>query len=138
MRIRVFELCDAAVVRDNMLSVVNGGINSMPRDDFPATMQCDLAVALELDLHEGHFDLEASLHMVSDDGIDCGVAPLNIGADLQLSPGNEPATAEESIVFPQAIGLRNLTLPQPGSYRLELRSRGELVTFLRFAMWKSE
>lgn len=133
MRVQTFALCDAAVVRMNMLTTVNAGINSMPRSTFPAQMQCDLAIALELDLVDGRFDLNASLHVVDEAREDFEFPPLDLSA--QIEGTDEGGDSEsDSVVFAQAISLQDLTLPLGGRYRLELRSGDELVTFLRFHM----
>lgn len=132
LRVRCFDLCDSAVERGQLLTVVNGGLNIMPRLEFPAPMQCDLAISLELEFTSETFELIASLHMISEDGHELDISPLDVGN--QLTPTDARPNKMKSVVYPQAISLQHLRLPAPGVYRIELRSGDEVVAVARFAM----
>lgn len=111
MKVTAALLCDAATVREGLLHVLGAGLTHFGREAFPARMDCDFGLALEVeegDVRSPH-TVRCSVH--SEDGDETYAV-----ADLGFGPGE----AEGPEPLPQALAavlsLRNVGLPKPGRY----------------------
>lgn len=132
MRVRAFSLCDKAVVRGQLLTIVNGGFNELIREDFPSVMACDLAISLEFDLTHARSEIPLSLDIETDIGEDFGLEPLVIDVDLAARPEDPLPTGSSPAIWHQVVEMDRMVLPSEGHYRMVLRSGDEVVTFMRF------
>lgn len=132
MRIRSFVLCDSAVTRDQLLTIVNGGFNELVREDYPATMQCELAISIEFDLTREYQKSQLSLEMQTEVGEKFALDPLQMNVELRARDDEELPAGSVPAIWHQTIDLRNMVVPGPGYYRIILKADGEILTYTRF------
>jgi hypothetical protein len=111
MRLTAVILCDAANVREGLLSVLSGGITIIARPSFPNVLGAQLAIQLlDEDSSSPDFNLEVRLR----DG-DQMLMSTRMAGRPAPSPLAHPE-APNSVAF--VIGLP-FVLPHPGRYSLE-------------------
>lgn len=131
MRVRVATLCDAATVRDDLLNVLSAGISVSNVGAFPTPLNVTLALLIEIEASEVGIEHSVELRVVSSGGDVLG------GANGQFSmkeseAAKNPLTRNGPGSVPLALPLEQITIPEPGEYRLELTVNGEHEPPLRF------
>lgn len=133
MKVQAF-LADAVSTRDNLLHVLGGGITRLWRAEYPAPMGVDLAFLFTVHPTEAAEPHRVRIVIQSVDG------PPEIArldgefaldpADARLGPaGRQPG---ESLVFPLGLSLRQIAIPEPGSYSVEILVDNQHVDSLFF------
>ena len=114
MRVAVAALADAATVRENMLNVLSAGVTTIVPREYPASFGLDLAIMIELDKDDLAVDNAISIAVVVSDPEDKNTAEITgeLGwAASELWPQFVPAP----------MSLRELSVAQPGMYKVTLR-----------------
>ncbi|MFT3798106.1 hypothetical protein [Microbacterium sp.] len=124
MRVRQFDLADSVVVRNGLLTTVNGGLNLLSRAEFPATLDADLAVVVEFDI-----PVDASVAVAIKIQLFKVGAPESsvLIAELtgQLNRERDAMTDIVTMSIPQPVA--HLTVDAPGGLRVRVvRERREV------------
>lgn len=133
---QVFVLCDAANVRDGLLNILGAGISSISRHEFPAQLDC--LVAIQFEISGGSMDDEIVLRVVvsGGDGEQVDVpefeTTLNQTPIEQRTPKPTPALNNPSFTVPFILNASALTVPAPGSYQMALFVNDQQLSSLRF------
>jgi hypothetical protein len=134
--------CDAASVRENLLHVLGGGINTVWRSEFPAPLGADLALMFEAedrDLSQEH-NLRVIMHHVDPENHERRVV-LQMTANLKpetLAHLTEPPEPLEVINLPVVVPLRVVGIDAPGRYEIELVLNNSLVRMVPFLAAQQE
>jgi len=105
-------LCDAASVREGLLSVLGAGITVVWRESFPAPLFADLAAQFErLDVAASRYDVSISARPVEG-----GESVFNAELQLQVEARDD----DRPQMIPLIVPLRDVGVPGPGSYILEV------------------
>lgn len=115
MQLAAALLCDAASVRENLLSVLGGGVSAMSRDMFPAAMDIDLALMFAIhpsELADAHV---LRVRVVGADGQELAAIDGRFGPAQVVGP-RPNAEVQQPMVLP----LRTVGLPGPGHYSVEI------------------
>lgn len=99
----------------------------MWRDEFPAKMDCALALVLELHQMELDRQHEVDVRVMGGDGEELARAK---GALSGQAP--QDAIAGETLLAPIVIPLTNTSLPEPGQYSIDIMVDGSYARSLTF------
>jgi hypothetical protein len=113
-------LCDFAQVRGGLLTVVSGGITTLYRPEFPAALDCHLALVFELSIVE--LDVEHTFSVKVTE-IDSATVVGNV--DGNLAPGTIDGGGIGEVLFPAAIDLGPLVVEGPGRFDVSVSFDGE-------------
>jgi hypothetical protein len=118
-------LCDAAKARDGLLFVIGGGINRVARPQYPAPLNCDLA--LMITMHPAEMTERHRLRVMvqGEDGLRIAEVEAEFGFGVEGAP-----PPIQKVSSPLILGLAALPLPAPGHYSLEVLFDGQLVRSL--------
>lgn len=128
MQVSAAILCDFASVRENLITIVGGGVTRVIRPEFPAPMGVALALVLELhqmELGKPH-ELEVLVQGQDGEQVASIVGGFNLGR-AQAEPG-------ETVLAPMPFDLRNVGVPAPGVYSIEVAVDGTHQRTLRFSV----
>ena len=130
MQVTTALLCDFAQVRANMLFVLSGGITRLNRPAWPASMQCSLALMIEMHPTESARPHELEVIIQGQDGERIG----EVAGAFQLDVETQPLDLDvgESLHLPVALNLAGIGVPKPGPYSIELLIDGAHVRTLHF------
>ncbi|MFP3883642.1 MAG: DUF6941 family protein [Actinomycetota bacterium] len=127
MRLNTALLADAAHTRDRLLYIIGGGITRIWRPEYPSPLNLD--VGLMLEIHPTEFDRP---HEITIRGMDeDGEHIVEVRGAVQATAGEDHDVGESALV-PAVLGLRNVGLPHPGVYTLEIVIDGQHQTSIRF------
>ena len=106
-------ICNYAEVRGGLLYVMSGGLTRMIRPEVPAPLGAMLAVMVEIPYDETYLvhELSITVRQVETAAV---VGRVSMGFQLEpvdLNPG-------ESVYYPVAVHLEDLSLPALGQYDL--------------------
>jgi hypothetical protein len=132
-------LCDAATIREGLIHILGGGVTRVWRGPFPARLGIDLAMVFTLhptELGEKH---RLKVVVQSTDGAQVA----NLDAEFEVGPAHPVIEVEppekpearvpgESSVVPVVVPLREVPLPGPGSYSIEVLVDGQHIQSLFF------
>ena len=107
--------CDSATVRENLLHVLGGGITRIWRNQFPATLNLDLALIFTLTRLEAQEQRRLRVFVQTADG----ARLAEIVADLGVTPSSD-LKPEERIPVPVTLSLRQVPIPDEGIYGVEV------------------
>jgi hypothetical protein len=110
-------LCDSAVVRDGLLSVLNGGLDHWAPDRYPAPLAVGFAALIEADDMDSHCEHDFCVDITDERLSRIGGATGKFEV-RGLAPG-------ETIELPVAFQLSAVTVPEYGDYEVTLRIDGE-------------
>ncbi|MDX1510521.1 MAG: hypothetical protein R3249_04190 [Nitriliruptorales bacterium] len=117
MQLAAALLCDAANVRERMISILSGGITRIRRPSYPAPLNAQLALVVELHQTEIGHRHEVGVLVQGQDGQQVATAQAAFDATGDVSPG-------ETILVPIVVGLGGAMLPGPGPYSIEVTLDG--------------
>jgi len=111
-------LCDAVTVREGLLHVLGGGANTLWREAYPAPLGVDLGLLLTLHPSEATEAHHVRIILQDEDG----KVVAQLDAEFTINqPATEPAVRPGQMLYvPLAIPLRNVPIPNAGSYSVEL------------------
>ncbi len=131
MELKATILCDFAIVRDSLLTVVGGGVTRVFSANAPVNPNLSVAVVLGLSQTEMGASHEARLEVHDEDGNAVSAVigsfqftPQPVGTDrlgINVLPGEE-------MVIPLSFDLRGCSLPHFGGYSIVLVVDGEVMT----------
>lgn len=134
IRLAAALLCDSANIRENLLSVLGGGITRIGRPDFPASINCDLALAFYASPRtSARDDHSIRVSLLSPDGEELYSFEAGFELDTTLAIDDD-----ETVTVPLVIPLGVMGVPNPGNYQVEVRADGELLTSVPFRVDKIE
>ena len=113
MKITTGLLCDFASVREGLLFVVGGGITRVRRAQYPAALDCSVALLVELHQMKLTRPHELELRVLGSDGEDVASIKAGFqatGVDLDIG---------ENLPIPVVVDLRGAALPKPGRYSID-------------------
>ena len=126
---QVFALCDAANVREGLLSILGAGISSISRSAFPAQLEC--VVAIQFELSGASPDDKIALRVVVTGGNGEQVDVPEFETTLNRVP-IEQDSPTSSATFPFVLNAAALSVPAVGSYRMALFVNDQELSALRF------
>lgn len=125
IRVQLATLCDAASVREGLLSVLGAGISLLQRTSFPAPLGVTIAALFELD--EAPISNPTIRFTVrSGSGDEVGITDYIGELDQALLFTNFPAT------LPVILNANDLLLPQAGDYQLKIYIDDAEIATIRF------
>ena len=127
MKITTGLLCDFASVREGLLFVVGGGITRVRRTQYPAALDCSVALLVELHQMELTRPHELEMRVLGSDGED--VASIKAGFQ---AAGTVDLDVGENLPIPVVVDLRGAALPKPGRYSIEASIDGSHQLTLSF------
>lgn len=112
MHVTTLTLCDAASIRENLLSILGGGITILRRPSYPAPLLCDVGVTVHHSANDRVMQLTLTLREAGKS------EPLaEIVADGSMSRDPDlPKDAAGSMSL--AIDARGIAIPKAGNYVL--------------------
>ncbi len=122
MRLLAAVLCDKATVREGLLHVLGAGISQIHHPEYPASLECELAmlVLVERDEYDSDHGIRVTINSSSQT-----VAELRFdwpaGGEIQLREPSLPGTA------PIAVSLAPVLLPAPDVYSIRYELDGEFA-----------
>jgi hypothetical protein len=124
MKVTTAMLADAATVAQGKLYVHGGGWNAIIAPEIPTTHPTlALALAFQLDWHEGNEDLPIVIELVNEDGKPAGV---HVEMTLRIAP--TPVTKKGADLYQYTahtfIGLR---FDEYGAYRFQVLHDGKTL-----------
>ena len=126
---QVFALCDAANVREGLLSILGAGISSVSRPTFPAQLEC--VVAIQFELSGASPDDKIVLRVVVTGGNGEQVDVPEFETTLSKAP-IEQDPPSSSVTIPFVLNASALSVPAVGNYRMALIVNGQELSALRF------
>ena len=131
MELSVAAICDAAQVREGLLSVLSAGVNRVWRETYPAPMGVMLALLVEMTPGEAKTPHEIRIRVEDADGRDRLAEVLAAFQTTGISSLNDPG---ELLLMPLTVDFRNIQLPAPGRYQIVLdwMMEGTIPTVLAF------
>ncbi len=120
-------LCDAATVREGLLHILGAGITRINRPVYPAPLGAAVAMMLLLGPTESDRDHTLDVSVQSSDGAE--LAKIEGGFRGDRPPDVE---SDETVAVPVVLGLHNVEVPGPGSYRIEIVIDGQRMSALAF------
>ena len=126
---QVFALCDAANVREGLLSILGAGISSISRPAFPAQLEC--VVAIQFELSGASPDDKVVLRVVVTGGDGEQVDVPEFETTLNKAP-MEQDSPTSSVTIPFVLNASALSVPAVGSYLMALFINGQELSALRF------
>jgi hypothetical protein len=120
-------LCDFASVREGLLFVVGGGITRVRRTQYPAGLDCTVALLVELHQMELTRPHELELRVLGPDGEDVA----NLKAGFQTARPSD-LDIGENLSIPVVVDLRGAALSKPGRYNIEASIDGSHQLTLSF------
>jgi hypothetical protein len=126
-------LCDAATVREGLLNVLGAGITRIWREGFPAPLGMQLAFVLTVHPTEAAEQHRFRVVVQNADGATVAQIDAEFGLNppLDATPGPGPQPGE-MLAAPAVLDLRNVGVPEPGAYSVELLLDGQHVRSLPF------
>ncbi len=124
MKVRVSTLCDAASIREGLLSVLGAGVNRLVRDSVPAAMLASYAALLEITPDEWGRDIQVTITV----GFDYEEETLVERGVISIP--EQPADLRTSVMIPIVLDLSQFVLHQFGPVRLNLTVDGQVVDTL--------
>ena len=128
MKLKAMFLCDSANVRDNLLSVLAGGLTRIGHANYPNNLQADLALMFEI------FDGPADGHEVF---VEC--VRIDEPEDPIFRFGGPVGTALDGtgkildiMNFPLVLPLESVGLPAPGMYQIRVELDGHRAGEIHF------
>jgi len=115
VKVDVALLCDAVSVRDGLLYVLGGGITRITRPSWPAPLGVDLA--LRISAHRSEDGTTHTMNIFVQDVDGRRHAELTVHFTPQGAAGLLPG---EEIQLPLPLDLRQIALPGPGEYSIEV------------------
>ncbi len=113
-------LCDAATVRDGLLHVLGGGVGRVRRSQYPSRMENDLALRFALAPDEAHGVHRLEIRVVDS----AGTTTSSLTGDFTTGlPDDQPVESEVFLNLP--LSLRQVVVPAPGRYGIEILVDGE-------------
>lgn len=132
IRLAAALLCDSANVRENLLSVLGGGITTLGRPDFPAPINCDLALSFYVST-EVAGPMSHAIEVVGSSASGVELFTFETGFGVDVSPTKLPVTTQTvSMVIP--VG--RMGVPEPGHYQIEVFADGETLASVPFQVEK--
>lgn len=131
MKVNAF-LADAVSTRDSLLSVLGGGVTRLWRSEYPAPMNVDLALLLTVHPTEAAEPHRVRVLIQSADGppeIARLEGEFSFGDPTPGPRGRQPG---ESLVLPLGLNLRQIAIPEPGGYSVEILVDNQHVDSLFF------
>ena len=126
-------LCDAARVRDRLLSVIGAGITRMSRPSYPGPLEADLAIMFTLEPSEAQDPHRVRVIVQSEDGKEIA----KIDGEFKVTRG-KGAKAWERLAVPMVFPVRGLPIPKAGVYSIELLVDSHSVRSLVFTALQTE
>lgn len=122
MKLATLTVCDAAAIRDGLLSTIGAGLNIFGRSEFPAPVGAVVASLLVVEEsdegeHEVAFRLTSEAHGV-----------------VHEERGNFTAVFDENrrdSYLPVVVDLHQVAFPDAGTYNLEYHLDGDIVESMR-------
>ena len=128
MKILVATLCDHASVRDNLLTVVSGGITQYAPEVYPCPLMATLALMCELTPINNTAIQELEIRVQDEDGGEITTAVGAVSVERR-EPDSQGLDAGVSLQVPFVIDLRPaVIIPQPGRYQITIDPRSEHAT----------
>lgn len=131
MKVIAAMLCDAASVRENLLSVLGAGITYLERSGFPTPMTANFAGLIEYDVSD----------IDSDHTIVVKVARVEGGEEFVIVDARGELERPEASAFPGAVAtlpfsvdLQAAEIDAPGDYYAEVTVDGKEGMRVRFAV----
>lgn len=120
MEISTLLLADSTRVRDGLLFVLGGGITHVRSERFPMLPQIDLGLILDIAPGEwpGHMTINIDIERDHHPGVTEKVAGL---AARYVGVLDDP---ERGALVPLAFSLTSLSIPEPGSYFVNVQLAG--------------
>lgn len=127
MKIAAAFLADAANIREGTLGVLSGFINTINREEFPASLGATLVVVVEYDENEARRgDPERTFRARCEPAVGGGEI-FSLEGTFSLGGGND-SFGYIPMVFP----LTEAQIPMPGSYRIVFEGTGLERVDVRF------
>lgn len=132
MTVTMAALCDYAIVREQLLTVVGGGISFFSREEFPSPMGAYFVLGVVLrPAEDPTADITVSIVKVAieDEDNEFQIAALGLGLKSESPP-------DGVIALPNAMysvaDLRDLNIPEPGPYEILVSEDGNEVMRVPF------
>lgn len=126
MQVTTLTLCDAANVREGLLSVLGGGISFLMRGSYPAPLLCDVGVTVT-----GTVPLPATQMTIS--LREAGKKDVLAEIVAEGSPGpDDDAPKGDATSISLAIDAREIAIPKAGQYVLTVslsEGKGSAIVF---------
>jgi hypothetical protein len=119
-------LCDAATVRENLLHILGGGIGQIWREAYPGPLGVDLAMLLTLHPAEATDEHELRILLQDTDGKRIAEIQGTFSVESKADP------AGQMVRTPLVVPIRQIPVPAPGVYSLELLVDKQLRRSLPF------
>jgi hypothetical protein len=104
-------LCDAAVVRDGLISILNGGVTAIRPTGYPSPALVVLAGLIELDYLDQDNEHELRVAVCDETGAELGAMTATFKAVSELR-------LDAFAYLPLAVPLSGVTLPEAGDYEV--------------------
>lgn len=111
------------------MTVVNGGLNQLPRQEFPAPLAAFLALAIDISGIDGVLPLSIDVRAVCETDTSLAVSPYHWEAEI--TPRQDPRNGMDSVVLNLAVDAQALEIPAAGIYRFELEANGTPLSTVR-------
>ncbi len=118
MHVSSLVLCDAASVREGLLSVLGAGITVIRRPSYPAPLASDIGVVVSHTTSDKAFNLSLAIRKQGDPAV---VAEIVIDGQVEPDPKAPPGVPASSS-FP--LDARGIGVPSAGVYTITATLRG--------------
>ncbi|ARU53458.1 hypothetical protein CBR64_20505 [Cellulosimicrobium cellulans] len=129
MKVIAALLCDAASIRESLLSVLGAGITHLRREEFPTALSSFFAGLIEYDASDVESDHYIEVRIARVEGAE-EVEVVNVRGELERL--EQTALPNSVATLPFAVDLQSAEIDAPGDYYIAVKIDGAEGMRVRF------